>query len=163
MSDNSWCYVFLGHGSMYGKLYEFMNPTYRRTGFCAWCKPNPMPSLAKTSWTFADDLCMYGKKGKPVFNYPDGTHALNFWLLNKHSDGLHPTQKTIEVIEHIIKHCSVGGSIVNDFFNGSGTTIIAAENLSRQCRAVEISPAYVAVALQRYQDAFGITPELITE
>ena len=46
-------------------------------------------------------------------------------------------------------------------FSGSGTTIIAAENLSRQCRAMEISPAYVAVALQRYADAFGIEPELI--
>lgn len=44
---------------------------------------------------------------------------------------------------------------------GSGTTIIAAENLSRQCRACEISAAYTAVALQRYADAFGITPELM--
>lgn len=38
--------------------------------------------------------------------------------------------------------------------------IIAAENLSRQCRAIEISPAYVAVALQRYYDTFQIRPYL---
>jgi DNA modification methylase len=47
-------------------------------------------------------------------------------------------------------------------FSGSGTALIAAENLSRQCRAVEISPGYVAVALERYATAFGIEPELIT-
>ena len=40
--------------------------------------------------------------------------------------------------------------------------IIACENLARQCRAVEISPGYVAVALERYFQAFNIKPELIT-
>jgi len=54
------------------------------------------------------------------------------------------------------------GEIILDPFSGSGTTIIAAENLSRQCRACEISPPYVAVTLQRYQDAFNITPELVS-
>lgn len=43
-------------------------------------------------------------------------------------------------------------------FSGSGTTIIAAENLKRRCRAIEISPAYVAVALQRWADHTGQTP-----
>ena len=55
------------------------------------------------------------------------------------------------------------GHIIYEPFNGSGTTLIAAENLSRQCRAVEISPAYVAVALERYLQAFQIQPELITD
>jgi DNA modification methylase len=50
---------------------------------------------------------------------------------------------------------------IYDPFLGSGTTIIAAENLGRQCRAVEISPGYVAVALERYQATFGIEPELV--
>lgn len=76
---------------------------------------------------------------------------------------MHPTQKPVEVLEWIINKRTKSGSIIADVYLGSGTTIIAAENLSRQCRAVEISPAYVAVALQRYADAFGITPELITE
>jgi DNA modification methylase len=46
-------------------------------------------------------------------------------------------------------------------FSGSGTTIIACENLNRRCRAIEISPAYVAVALQRWADHTGKTPTLI--
>ena len=58
--------------------------------------------------------------------------------------------------------CPSGG-ICYEPFCGSGTTIIASENLSRQCRAAEISPSYVAVALQRYEDAFGITSDLIRE
>lgn len=53
--------------------------------------------------------------------------------------------------------------IIYEPFSGSGTTIIACENLERYCRAIEISPAYVAVALERYQKTFGITPELVQE
>lgn len=46
-------------------------------------------------------------------------------------------------------------------FSGSGTTLMACENLKRKCRAMEIDPAYVAVALQRWADATGKTPKLI--
>lgn len=65
--------------------------------------------------------------------------------------------------EFFIKAYSDSGDIIYEPFSGSGTTIIAAENLARQCRAVEISPGYVAVALERYAEAFGIEPELMTD
>jgi DNA modification methylase len=73
---------------------------------------------------------------------------------------IHISQKPAALPEHAIKHCSLDGEIVGDWFTGSGTVIIAAENLSRQCRAIEISPAYVAVCLQRYLDTFNIRGEL---
>lgn len=77
---------------------------------------------------------------------------------------VHPTQKPAQLYQKIIGECFKDkDGIIIDFYAGSCPTIIAAENLSRQCRAVEISPAYCAVSLQRYQDAFGITPELITD
>ena len=60
-----------------------------------------------------------------------------------------------------IEFSSNAGMVVFDGFNGSGTTIIAAENLSRQARAIEISPAYCAVAIQRWVDMTGGTPELV--
>lgn len=46
-------------------------------------------------------------------------------------------------------------------FSGSGTTIIACERLGRKCRAMEISPAYTAVAIQRFVDATGKEPKLL--
>ena len=70
--------------------------------------------------------------------------------------------KPVELVQRAIENHSRTGQVVLDMFLGSGTTIIAAENLSRQCRAVELSPGYVAVALQRYATAFGIDAELIT-
>ena len=48
-----------------------------------------------------------------------------------------------------------------DPFAGSGTTLIACENLGRRCRAVEISPGYVAVTLERWAEHTGQTPTLL--
>ncbi len=75
--------------------------------------------------------------------------------------GWHGSVKPLDVVSDLIARVSANNHIVYEPFSGSGTTIIACENLSRYCRAVEISPAYVAVALERYQSAFQIEPELI--
>ena len=76
---------------------------------------------------------------------------------NPRRDG-HPTQKPTDVIEALTGHTT---GIVYDPFLGSGTTLIACERLGRKCRAVEISPAYVAVAIQRWVDVTGKEPVLL--
>ena len=75
----------------------------------------------------------------------------------------HPTQKPSPVIEFILEKYTKEGNGIYDPFLGSGTTLIACERLGRKCRAVEISPAYVAVAIQRWVDVTGGVPELIGE
>ena len=64
---------------------------------------------------------------------------------------LHLTPKPIGLIEKIIKKTD---GIIVDLFLGSGTTMLASQNLSRQCRAVEISPEYCSVILERMSEAF---------
>jgi DNA modification methylase len=73
----------------------------------------------------------------------------------------HATPKPVDMIARCVKSSSPAAGIVFDGFSGSGTTLIACERLGRKCRAVEISPDYVAVALQRWADATGKTPELL--
>ena len=53
------------------------------------------------------------------------------------------------------------GDVVYDPFCGSGTFLIACENLQRKGRAMELKPAWAAVILQRYQDATGLKPVLL--
>lgn len=76
---------------------------------------------------------------------------------------MHPTQKPVELPARAIGNSSRTGDIVLDGFLGSGTTLIACENLRRKCRAIEISPGYVGVSLQRFYDTTNITPVLIPE
>ena len=70
----------------------------------------------------------------------------------------HPAVFPVELPAEFI---SAWPGTVYEPFSGSGTTIIACENLKRKCRAIEISPAYVAVALERWATHTGKTPTRI--
>lgn len=78
-------------------------------------------------------------------------------------DNTHPCPKNVKLWEWFLLRGSINGNdIVYEPFSGSGTTIIVCENLKRRCRAVEISPGYVAVALERWHQHTGKMPELLT-
>jgi DNA modification methylase len=74
----------------------------------------------------------------------------------------HATPKPVKMIARAIMSSSPDNGTVVEPFSGSGTTLVACEQLGRRCRAMEISPSYVAVAIQRWVDATNKTPELIT-
>lgn len=73
----------------------------------------------------------------------------------------HATPKPVEMMKRVMLSSLPKGGICVEPFGGSGSTLMGAENTGRKCRAIEISPAYVAVALQRWADATGKTPKLI--
>jgi len=68
----------------------------------------------------------------------------------------HPAPFPIELPLTAMK--TTASMVIYEPFSGSGTTIIAGENLGRKVRAIEISPGYCAVALQRFLDHTGIQP-----
>ncbi len=67
----------------------------------------------------------------------------------------HPTPKPLEIFTRPIEYHTKPGEIALEPFSGSGTQIIAAEKLRRRCYAVEQSPAFVDVALRRWEQATG--------
>jgi DNA modification methylase len=75
----------------------------------------------------------------------------------------HPTSKPLPLFEIPIRQHTLPGELCYEPFSGSGSQILAAENLERQCRAVEIAPPFVAVALDRYWRAFEIRGEMVVE
>ena len=68
---------------------------------------------------------------------------------------MHGTQKPVECMRRPIENNSSPGQAVYEPFCGSGTTLIAAEMTGRACHAIELSPAYVDVAVQRWQAFTG--------
>jgi len=83
-----------------------------------------------------------------------GKRLGSVWQVNK--DGAtkykHPTQKPVELMEKGIFNCSKTKNIVMDLFLGSGSTLIASENLSRKCYGMELDEKYAQVIIQRYVD-----------
>lgn len=90
--------------------------------------------------------------------YFDNTHdnMNNVWHFDRagkdereHTGG-HATPKPIALCSRAIKSSSREGEIVLDVFGGSGSTLIACEQLNRKCYMAELDPKYVSVILQRY-------------
>lgn len=68
---------------------------------------------------------------------------------------LHPTMKPIKLLARLIKNSSRLHEIVIDLFGGSGSTLIACEQLNRKCYIVEYDPKYVDVIIKRWEDFTG--------
>ena len=74
---------------------------------------------------------------------------------------LHPTMKPVELFAGLIANSSQKGETVLDLFGGSGTTVIAAEQLGRTAYIMELEPKYASVILDRYEQFTGQKPELL--
>jgi site-specific DNA-methyltransferase (adenine-specific) len=70
----------------------------------------------------------------------------------------HAAQKPVALMEHIVGTMSREGDTVLDPFGGSGSTLIACENLGRKARLIEIDPHYCDVICRRFQEFTGIVP-----
>ena len=85
----------------------------------------------------------------------------NVWRINRASGAetggvrKHNAQKPIKLMSIAIEKSSDHGQLVADFFLGSGSTLIAAEQLGRRCYGIEISPAYCDVIVERWENLTG--------
>ena len=69
--------------------------------------------------------------------------------------GLHPTMKPVKLIARLISNSTRAGEIVVDAFGGSGTTLIACEQLNRKCYMAELDPKYCDVIIERWENFTG--------
>jgi DNA modification methylase len=86
-----------------------------------------------------------------------GKRIGSVWAFNKDaaSTYVHPTQKPVALAAEAIEKTTTAKALVMDLFLGSGTTLIAAEQLGRKCYGMEISPAYCDVIVQRWENLTG--------
>lgn len=110
-------------------------------------------------WLMTSQIAIISSFGKPSFS--ENIYHHDCYLVKtagKQDDsGGHTTAKPLDIVQELVSHL-IGD--VYEPFAGSGTTLVACQNLSRKCRAIEISPAYCAVILERMATAF---PELTIE
>lgn len=117
--------------------------------------------LGHSDYHYMHEPIIYGWKGKNRKWYSDRKQVTVIEVDRPSRSELHPTTKPIELIEICLKNSTQRDDIVYEPFSGSGSTLVACENLKRKCRAIEIDPAYVAVAIQRWVDVTGGKPELV--
>jgi DNA modification methylase len=105
--------------------------------------------------------CWYAVKKGGTGHWQGDRSQSTLWTIehNKSETG-HGTQKPVEAMRRPIENNSSPGQAVYEPFSGSGTTIIAAEMTGRLCHAIELNPAYVDVAVRRWQEFSGGTAVL---
>ena len=74
----------------------------------------------------------------------------------------HPTMKPIALCAKCIKNSCQQGDAVLDLFGGSGSTLIACEQINRQCYSMELDPVYCDVIVKRWEALTGRTAEVIS-
>lgn len=116
--------------------------------------------VAPLSWVRykrRNEPCLYGGKGA-VNGNGDGArwfgpnNEITVWNYDREHNGkyIHPTQKPVALPARAITNSSQPGEIVLELFGGSGSTLIACEQLRRKCYLMELSPAFCDAILKRY-------------
>lgn len=125
-----------------------------------WNKNNHV--LGRCDYNYKHEPIIYGwkKKGTHHF-YGQGRFKTTVWDIAKPlKNDLHPTMKPVELVANALLDGSKEGDIVLDIFGGSGTTLIASEQLGRQCRMMELEPHYCDVIIARWEKLTGKKAEL---
>lgn len=123
-----------------------------------WVKPTAV--FGRVYFHFRHEPCMMGwvKGSQPDH---DGKHEHDsVWEVDWDGKARvvgneHPTEKPVELFARPMRKHTKPGDICFEPFSGSGSQIIAAQRTGRRCRAIEISPAFVDVAIRRWEGATG--------
>jgi site-specific DNA-methyltransferase (adenine-specific) len=114
--------------------------------------------MGHSEYHYKHEPILFGWKPGDRLKNSDRTKTTVWDFARPKASREHPTMKPVEMWNYAIGNHTERGNCVYEPFSGSGTTIIACEQLGRKARAIEISPNYVAVALQRWADATNQTP-----
>ncbi len=155
-------------------------PAFREFGWILWsrriwCKPGARTgsmqcissNRAATNW---EHLWTWKTNGKPIIKHQTSNPFPSQlgWIDTSKDERpaiekeTHAGVMPVAPARWMIAIHSRPKSFVHEPFTGSGTTIIACEQMGRKCRAMEIDTGYVAVSIQRWADATGKTPKLLT-
>ena len=125
----------------------------------AWTKTNSMSRGFISRFSCYEPILFYGKhwgRTRPgdVFDFPIGSQK---------NVGDHPCPKPLKLFLELVSLYSEEGTIVFDPFAGAGTTLVACLRTNRICRTIDLSPAYVAICLERYHTETGNMPVLVKD
>lgn len=108
--------------------------------------------MGRQDYQWQHEPILYGwKEGAAHYFINDRTQSTLLEFDRPKQSTLHPTMKPIDLIAKLIKNSSKENDIILDLFGGSGSTIIAAEQLNRNCYTMELDPKYYDVIVKRWE------------
>lgn len=154
MADDASIYVF--HADTEGLNFRkaFSDAGFYLSGTCIWKKQSLV--LGRSPYQWKHEPCLYGWKKKGRHQWYSDRKQTTIWEFDKpKKNGDHPTMKPIPLIAYPIKNSSMSNCIILDPFGGSGSTLIACEQLGRICHTIELDEKYCDVIVKRYIEQVG--------
>lgn len=111
--------------------------------------------LSQTDYQSIHEPCLYGWFNNGTHNFYGDRKQTSVWEFDRENIDGHTTPKPIGFIAKALRNSSREGEIVLDVFGGSGSTLIACEQLNRKCYMCELDPRYVDVIIRRWEKLTG--------
>lgn len=127
-----------------------------------WAKPSMV--ISRSAYHWQHEPCWYAVRKGSTARWRGGNSQTTLWEAaspkqisggSKEQKFDHPTQKPIVLYDRAISNHTVARDAVYEPFSGSGTAIVACEQLARTCIAMELDPRFIDVAVQRWQAFTG--------
>jgi DNA modification methylase len=159
--DKSAIYIFYATKTTREFINAFDDAGLKQRGIIAWYKKGGGFGDFMAHYMNAYEPCIYGSNGESV-NWYGLSNEKTVWEIDKEKKcDLHPTMKPIAVVARAINNSSRKGDAVLDLFGGSGSTLIACEQLNRRCFMMELDPKYCDVIIKRWETLTGKKAELL--
>jgi site-specific DNA-methyltransferase (adenine-specific) len=108
--------------------------------------------MGRQDYQWQHEPCLYGwKDGAAHGWYSDRKQTTVLHYDKPRSNDQHPTMKPVALFAYLMGNSTAPQGLVFDPFLGSGTTLVAAEQLGRTCYGMELAPAYCDVIVQRWE------------
>lgn len=150
-------YVF--HADSEGENFR---RSLRSAGFkiaqcCIWVKDSLV--MGRQDYQWQHEPCLYGWKPGAAHFWNSDRRQTTVWNFDKpRASRIHPTMKPVALMAYPVCNSTTHGEVVADFFSGSGSTIMACQQVDRICHAMEIDPKYVSASVSRFRAMFPEQP-----
>lgn len=149
-----YCFMPQGGTHMMMMMMMMMESGWQVKHELIWVKQSLV--LGRQDYNYQHEPILYGWGDKHKF-YGKGQYATtSVWNFDRPTQSKeHPTMKPLELLGEILLNATVENDVVLDLFGGSGSTLIACEQLNRQCYMMELDPYYCQVIINRWEEFTG--------
>ncbi len=154
MADDASIYVF--HADTEGLNFRraFDAAGFYLSGCCIWKKPSLV--LGRSPYQWIHEPCLFGWKKTGKHQWYSDRRQTTVWEFEKSKKNAeHPTMKPVPLLSYPIANSSMSNTLVLDPFGGSGSTLIACEQMDRSCCMIELDEKYCDVIVKRYIEFKG--------
>ena len=148
--------IYVFHADTEGLNFRkaFIESGFHLSGVCIWKKNSLVLGRSPYNWIHEPILFGWLRGGK--HKWFTGRSETTVWNYDKpKKNGEHPTMKPVPLLCYPIKNSSQVNGIVMDLFGGSGSTLIACEQIDRIAYTLELDPKYATVIVKRYIEQVG--------